>query len=259
MTTDLIKQRSQEIDPSMASALEPIYQRLSAMREEARVELAKVTESRRYRILIERLTNPLLRRVVPPVSVGEYAPFMVGPIAGKVRKAGQRLDADSPPDALHTLRKRVKRLRYAFEMLSANSGHHHQHAIERLEELQELIGQHHDAFALGQWLRELAAKPEALPGATMMAAGALVQELIRHEAKLKIRSLKRWKQFKRDGVAKAALQDLADEAARRKRERFAMAANALTDDALSVSSDGLPANSGESSATDDSTGTENSA
>ena len=102
-----------------------------------------------------------------------------------MRKAGKRIDADAPADAFHTLRKRIKRLRYAFEMLSAGGGHHHRHAIERLEEMQEMLGQHHDAVALGEWLRQLADQPEALPGTAMMAAGAMVQELAHHEGKLK--------------------------------------------------------------------------
>jgi hypothetical protein len=105
-------------------------------------------------------------------------------------------------------------------MLSAAAGHHHRHAIERLEEMQEILGQHHDAVALGMWLHELASAPEALPATTMMAAGALIQELGRHEAKLKEKSLKRWKQFKHEDVIGEALKEIEDEAAGRRRERL---------------------------------------
>jgi hypothetical protein len=111
-------------------------------------------------------------------------------------------------------------LRYAFEMLSAGAGHHHRHAIERLEEMQEMLGQHHDTVALGTWLRELASGPEALPPATMMAAGALIHELGRREVKLKEHSLKRWKQFRREDVIGEALEEIASEAAGRRRDRL---------------------------------------
>ena len=229
ITAALIKEQSVRIEAAMAAELEPVYERLMSMREMARVGLASMTRSRRYRILGERLMNPLLRRVVPETTVGEYAPSLIGPIARKARKAGKRIAAEAPSEAFHTLRKRIKRLRYAFEMLSAGAGHHHRHAIERLEEMQEMLGQHHDAVALGVWLRELASNPEALPPATMMAAGALIQELGRHEDKLKEQSLKRWKQFKREGVIGEALKEISGEAAGRRRERLEATAKARVD------------------------------
>ena len=104
-------------------------------------------------------------------------------------------------------------------MLAAAGGRHHRQAVERLEEMQEILGQHHDAVALGAWLRELAGGA-ALPAATMMAAGALIQELGRHEAKLKGQSLKQWKQFARADVIGEAMKELESEAAKRRRERL---------------------------------------
>jgi CHAD domain-containing protein len=229
MTAELIRQQSVLIETAMAAELEPVYQRLLAMRETARTGLASMTRSRRYRMLGERLDHPLLRRVVPETTVGEYAPRLIAPIAQKTRKAGKKVAVEAPPEAFHTLRKRIKRLRYAFEMLSAAGGDYHRHAIERLEEMQELLGQHHDAVALGAWLRELATNPEALPPATMMAAGALIQELGRHEGKLKEQSLKRWKQFKREDVIGEALKEIAIEAAGWGRERLKKIAQANLD------------------------------
>ena len=220
MTAALIKEHSVRIETAMAAELEPIYERLLAMREVARRELESMTQSRRYRILNERLTHPLLRRVIPKTTVGEYAARLIAPIARKTRKAGKKIAVEALPEAFHTLRKRIKRLRYAFEMLSAAGGDHHRHAIERLEEMQEMLGQHHDAVALGAWLRELASNPEALPPATMMAAGALIQELGRHEGKLKEQSLKRWKRFKREDVIGHALKEIAIAAVGWRRERL---------------------------------------
>jgi CHAD domain-containing protein len=240
MTAELIKHQSEAIGPLMAPALESIYAWLSSMREEARKELAKMTRSRRYRILAERLANPLTRWAVPAKAVVEYAPLMIGPLAKKVRKAGKSIDADAPADAFHKLRKRIKRLRYAFEMLSAGGGPHHRHAIERLEEMQELLGQHHDAVALGEWLRQLANQPETLPGTAMMAAGAMVQELAYREGKLKEACLKRWKQFRRDQVIDEALEEISDEAKRRARARLAALASEPGGDAATTV-DGSPA------------------
>jgi CHAD domain-containing protein len=260
MTAALIKERSALLDPAMAEGLEPIYQRLLEMREVACKGLAAMTRSRRYRILGERLMNPLVRRVVREVSVGEYAPNLIATIALKTRKAGKRIGAEAPPEAFHTLRKRIKRLRYAFEMLSAAGGRHHRQAIERLEEMQEILGQHHDAVALGAWLRELASG-EALPAATMMAAGALIQELARHEAKLKTQSLKQWKQFARAGVIGEAMKEIESEAAKRRRERLkAQAAAHLNGGQRATAEpDDAAQNEGASVETNNPTGTEDAA
>ncbi|HTT77567.1 MAG TPA: CHAD domain-containing protein [Candidatus Binataceae bacterium] len=235
MTAVLIRQESARIGPAMAAELEPIYEVLLKMREAAREGLAAMTRSRRYRVLSERLMNPLLRRVVAEATAGEYAPKLIAPIARKTRKAGKRIGAEAPPEMFHTLRKRVKRLRYAFEMLSAAGGSHHQHAIERLEEMQEILGQHHDAVALGAWLRQLASNPEPLPAPAMMAAGALIQEVGRHEAKLKAQSLRLWKHFKRADVIGEAEKEIAGEAAERRHERLkAMAGTEAKPDGMAA-------------------------
>ncbi|HEX4210728.1 MAG TPA: CHAD domain-containing protein [Candidatus Binataceae bacterium] len=262
MTAVLIRQQAARLDAAMAAELEPVYQRLLATRETAREGLAAMTATRRYRMLGERLMNPLIRRVVPEITVGEHALRLIAPIAVKTRKAGKRVMAEAPAEMFHTLRKRIKRLRYAFEMLSGAGGRHHRHAIERLEQMQEILGEHHDAVALGAWLRELAGVREALPAATMMAAGALIQELGRHEAKLKLQSLKLWKQFRRADVIGEALKEIAGEAAGRRRERLKAIAEANRNGApvnVAAQADNRGQAEAVADKTDNPVGTENAA
>jgi len=220
MTAALIKERSVRLDEAMVAALEPVYDRLTAMREAACHDLAAMVGTRRYRILGERLANPLLRRSRPGATVGEYAPKMIEPIAHKARKAGKRIAIGAPPEVFHTLRKRLKRLRYGLEMLSASGGKHHRKAVAKLEEMQELLGQQHDAVAVAAWLRDRAGQPEAYPATTMMAAGAMIQELGRHQAKLGAQSVKQWKEVVRTNEINEALKEIEREAEQRRTDRL---------------------------------------
>jgi CHAD domain-containing protein len=219
MTAALIKERSSLLDQAMAAALEPVYERLGNMREAACIRLAAMVKTRRYQILGERLAHPLIRLRGPGVTVGECAPKMIGPLAAKVKKAGKRITMESPPEVFHTLRKRLKRLRYGLEMLAAAGSKHHGKAIARLEEMQELLGQHHDAVEVAGWLRAQAGQAEALPPATLMAAGAMIQELGRHQEKLAAQTLKQWKQVVHAGAISEALKEIQNEADRRRHDR----------------------------------------
>jgi CHAD domain-containing protein len=73
-------------------------------------------------------------------------------------KLGRRFD----PEALHTERRRLRRLRYAAELqdhlLGRKSG-----AAEALRLMQDELGDLHDAWVLAQWLQRQAARaPQAL-------------------------------------------------------------------------------------------------
>src|SRR5262249_25922359 len=69
---------------------------------------------------------------------------------------GERFD----PEALHALRARIRRMRYAAEFGAALAAAPPE-AAKRLRELQELLGELHDAWVLARWLgrqKELAGK-----------------------------------------------------------------------------------------------------
>lgn len=99
----------------------------------------------------------------------------------KVVKVGSKIDADSPAEDLHTLRKRCKELRYALEMFTPlhdpdTTGK----AIADLKKLQDVLGRFQDAevqqHAVRAFAEEMTAAGTA-PAATLLAMGELVTHL----------------------------------------------------------------------------------
>ncbi len=70
----------------------------------------------------------------------------------EVRAAGKR----PPAEQLHKIRIRAKRVRYAAEAVSPAFGRPARRFAQRMEEVQELLGRHHDAVVASAWLRERA-------------------------------------------------------------------------------------------------------
>jgi CHAD domain-containing protein len=74
------------------------------------------------------------------------------------------------PRALHGIRIRARRLRYQAEVIDALRGHE-SGAAPMFKQLQETLGQLHDAFVLSEWLRGQAERA-ALRGAPALAEEA---------------------------------------------------------------------------------------
>jgi len=83
--------------------------------------------------------------------------------------------------ALHRLRVRVKRLRYACETLAGLAQDGLETVIARLIALQDVLGEHQDASTQASWLREQA-PAAALAPSTLVATGAVVHALERRAA-----------------------------------------------------------------------------
>ena len=62
-----------------------------------------------------------------------------------VRRDGRRINADSPPEAYHRLRIRIKKLRYGLEILEGPYGQALARATKSLRRLQSRLGDHQDA------------------------------------------------------------------------------------------------------------------
>jgi hypothetical protein len=188
-----------------------------AVRRDAELSLfAEDLRTKRYQRMCELFADPLLRRALPPTDVGCHAPAMIAPIARKVRKAGKLITAaDVPPALFHRLRVRVKRLRYAFEMLTGMGGKRVRRALARLEQMQELLGAHQDLTATLAWLHAYAESAQDVAPETLMAVGALVQTLGERRRKLVAQTYRRWRKVSRAGFINDALKEISRLAQRR--------------------------------------------
>ena len=102
---------------------------------------------------------------------------------GHLRRAVRELPEDPPDPALHEVRIRAKRARYAAEAVEPVFGKHARQFAERITRLQDVLGEHQDAVVAGQWLREAASSSGDLEVA--FAAGMLAA--IEHRAAFDVR------------------------------------------------------------------------
>ena len=110
-------------------------------------------------------------RLRHPMS--DLAPGLMEPMSRKVAKRGRRLDAASR-EALHALRKAIKRLRYGLEFIAPLYPHRRvKPAVDACKTLQELLGQVNDAAVTPELAARLVdGRPELLPGVAASASWA---------------------------------------------------------------------------------------
>jgi CHAD domain-containing protein len=203
----VFRRRAAKLDPVLADSLAAIYTTLSRERSLKLRDLQSVVESKRYRALLARLENPRLRKAYTDTLLSAEAASMVRPIARSVARAGAALDEGSTPRTIHRLRVRVKRLRYALELLSALGGKRSRRLRSRLEVLQDLLGDLNDLSVGTAWLINFPRTPDAELGA-VMAAGAMAQALSSRSAKLARRSVKAWRKLDKSTAIADALDEI---------------------------------------------------
>src|SRR5664280_422581 len=179
---------------------------LNVQRRSAADRLLVVLTSTRYELLLDRLhaaaqrppffTNDARRhgRVRPDRKVSAVLPDVVGPQWKKLRKA-VRAAGDRPTDRqLHRIRIRAKQLRYAAEAAEPVIGKRARRTASAAEDLQTVLGDHHDAVVAEQWLRELA---RGAPSELAFEAGLLTGAQRQLQAELGRRWGSRWKRVDR--------------------------------------------------------------
>jgi CHAD domain-containing protein len=122
-------------------------------------------------------------------------------------RAGRRAEETAVPEALHRLRVRVKRLRYALETLGALGDKATAKLLRRLARLQDVLGEHQDAVTEAAWLRRWAETP-GLPPGTLLGLGALSDRLVLRARKRRLRFPAPWRRVERRRLRDAVLDEL---------------------------------------------------
>jgi CHAD domain-containing protein len=149
---------------------------LRAERARDRDELLAAMRSERYLDLIERLLAA--SRAVPASTDGADIELELGDLVKKpwkkLRKAVHDLGDDPPDPALHAVRIRAKRVRYAAEAVAPAVGKDARKFAKAIARLQEVLGDHQDAVVAAQWLRDNV--PAGDGGAAFVAGELAVRE-----------------------------------------------------------------------------------
>jgi CHAD domain-containing protein len=144
------------LDPVDARGGALLIRALEAERGGTRDKLLAALRSERYVGLLGALEDAARapRIADPDVSLQRVARDAFR----RLRKAVRRL-GDAPSDeALHEVRIKAKRARYAAEMVAPTGGKPVERFIERARELQDVLGDYQDAVVAQERIRALAAR-----------------------------------------------------------------------------------------------------
>jgi CHAD domain-containing protein len=144
-----------------------LLQGLDAEREHARCRLAEALDSPSYIELLDDFENALSR--LPSLEIDDPVDAAARSAFRRLRRAVAQLPDDPADEALHALRIRAKRARYASELATLAVGKPAVRVVEALKQVQDAIGEHQDAVVAEERLRRVAHGP------TGIAAGRLIE------------------------------------------------------------------------------------
>jgi CHAD domain-containing protein len=161
--TDVLLERFEdhlaELPAEDAKAGRRLLAKLSDQRDQARRRLLGAMAQEKYAVLLDDLVAAAAAPALLPggdrPAVEVMPPLVTRPwkrLRKEVRKAG-----DDPPDeALHQIRIRAKRARYAAEAVEPVFGKPAEDFADAIADLQDVLGDHQDAVVGEAWLREAA-------------------------------------------------------------------------------------------------------
>ena len=178
---------SAEAEPPEREALDIVTAVLDQRRTKARTRLIVAMDSRRHVHLTTSMQRfltrgPVKRSHPAHVPILEAAPEVVAHGYRKVAAIGDHISEGSPPQALHALRIRAKRLRYTVEFLEPLYAKPARAYAKRLVALQDVLGRHQDDVVAIGTLREIALDPPQRIGPAIVFALGTLAERYRADA-----------------------------------------------------------------------------
>jgi triphosphatase len=210
---EAVTARAARLAPGLRTGLGPVALAVHDQRAAAHAALTAALDASRCRRLLDRLAGFADGTGSPARDrrLGDVAADLVRPLFRPVLRAGRRLDDDSPPEAFHRLRVRVKRLRYALETLRGLGGERTARLLARLERLQAVLGDQQDAVTEVAWLRSWVAAAAPAP-ATTLAVGAVIHLLLARAEKRRARVADAWRRVDRAKLVAGTIDELAHDA-----------------------------------------------
>ena len=159
-----------ELDEDDRVAAGGVLVKLDRERTRAVARAVGALDSRRYLALLDRLVeaaNDPRTLAEAEMRAREVLPGLAGATFHSLRKGVKQLGKHPKDEALHRLRIKAKRARYAADVAVPVVGEPAKTYTKAMGALQDVLGDHHDCSVAAEWLRG------ALPGATKAEAFAL--------------------------------------------------------------------------------------
>jgi len=197
---DVLRQRlSDEIatlDPADARGGARLIRAVEADRDRIRGGLLAALRSARYLELLGALEDAARQ---PRIIDGDVSLEAVARDAfRRLRRAVRGLGDEPSDEALHEVRIKAKRARYAGELAAPMVGKPAERFIDRAKDFQDLLGEYQDAVVAQQRLRELASR--ARGAATAFVAGRLLERQAARRAEILRQFPKRWRKLQKRGL-----------------------------------------------------------
>jgi CHAD domain-containing protein len=183
------------LDPVDAPGGARLLKALASERDARRRTLLAGLRSERYLRLLTALDEAARH---PPVADPDVSLEHVAKDAWRrLRKAGRGL-GDAPSDeALHAVRIKAKRARYAAELIAPEAGKPVEKFVEKAKEIQDLLGSCQDAVVARDRIRLLATK--ARHAGSAFVAGRLLERQIARRAEFLSQLPRRWRKLEKRG------------------------------------------------------------
>jgi CHAD domain-containing protein len=169
-----------------------VVRQLESERRRAQKRLVAALESPRYVALLEELERaaeaPRVRAVDASIRKLAARDFL------RLRRSIRALGKNPSDEALHEVRKRGKRARYAAELAG---GKRARAFVEEAKSFQDVVGEHQDAVAAKERLTALV--PKTKSPEVVFAAGRLLERQERRRHKARTSLPKAWKKLERRG------------------------------------------------------------
>ena len=181
------------LSPERAAELEPLRKLLARRRVRERTALRRGLRGARFAAMLamwrelgDRPPAPELDEQLPQAAlpIEATAGERIVKVHRRILRDGGRIAEDSPPEALHDLRKRGKELRYLLELFgSVFPSEAVDPIVSSLKDLQRVLGRFQDRAVQVELLRELRDDLAGEPGgpAALIALGPALDALLADE------------------------------------------------------------------------------
>jgi len=189
-----------------AKALDPLREFILHQQQQAHQQLVDSLKSARYSQLMAVwatfLASPLSSRSRLPnakLPVLDLANQRIWRMLRRVIRQGTEIDADSPPQALHELRKSCKKLRYLIEFFqSFYPADRVRKAIKALKSLQDMLGEYQDLQVQQEMLKNFVPQMAVLASekpCTLAAVDRMMRKLAKRQLKVRKMFKQRFARF----------------------------------------------------------------
>jgi CHAD domain-containing protein len=156
---DRLRGHAARLPPAEAAAARRVVRRLDADRAAAKTDLLAMLSQARYAQLHARLASAAVGPTYTEAAFADAGRALAPVVRDRwkrVRRSVRRLGDNPPDEELHAVRVRAKRCRYAAEACEPVFEKRSRRLARAMADVQEVLGEHHDAVVAGAWLAKTA-------------------------------------------------------------------------------------------------------